>query len=548
VAQRRRFAAALYRTAAFARRTVASVGLGGRVDTMRERVRTRGLRVSRLALQLWPALLLTCALGVACGDDDDDDSDHEPGDHDEPKGGRDGGGGAGGNGGSDGAMPGDKPDASVTVDAGTASGDNVWAMMGYDAKNQYFNPRETKLTVANAPTLAHKWTATIAGFPPGTPAVASTKALPSATGGLYAFNVSDGGVAWMNLDIKGTSSVAYDDGFVYVHASGAMLYKLKAADGAPVWGPVKTYSEINGADGTSSPIVADGKVFVGHSTPNEVRSATPADQTNARGGVFAADAETGVEAWHYFTVELPENGAMVWSTVSVDLTAGVLYATTGNNYTVAGAHSDAFHAVDLASGAGMWSKQVREGDVWVLSMPVSQDTDFGANPILADFGDLKLAAAGDKASAFWAIDRSSGDIVWSRPDLTPSHSPANGGVLNNGAFDGKAFYVMVNAPATMTSTLYALNPKDGSDLWKRDFDRMTWGTLTVANGVLVVPVDTQLHVVKAADGAPLAMFETGGSIAAGGAAIVDGQLIVQSGLSYFGNPKLNNQVHCYAIP
>jgi len=514
------------------------------VDTMRESVGTRGSRASQLAIGLWPALLLTCALGAACGDDDDGDDGHLPGEHDDPKGGRDGGGA--GKGGNDAAMP--KPDASMSGDGGTPPGDNVWTMMGFDAKNQYFNPRETKLSVANAPTLAHKWTATTVGFPPGTPAVAEGKAFVLATGGLYAFNVNDGGTAWMNLDIKGTSSVAYDDGFIYVHATGAMLYKLKAADGMVVWGPVKTYSEVAGADGTSSPIVADGKVFVGHSTPNEVRSATPADQTNARGGVFAADAETGGEAWHYFTVELPENGAMVWSTVSVDVAAGVLYATTGNNYTVAGANSDAFHAIDLAGGAGMWAKQVREGDVWTISVRVSLDTDFGANPILADVGDLKLVAAGDKASAFWAIDRESGEIVWSRPDLTPSHSPANGGVLNNGAFDGKAFYVMVNAPTTVSSTLYALNPEDGSDLWKRDFDRMTWGTLTVANGVLVVPADTQLHVLDASNGAGLAMFETGGSIAAGGAAIVDGQLIVQSGLSYFGNPTMNNQVHCYAIP
>ena len=67
--------------------------------------------------------------------------------------------------------------------------------------------------------------------------------------------------------------------------------------------------------------------------------------------------------------------------------------------------------------------------------------------------------------------------------------------------------------------------------------------------MLVVPADTQLHVLNAADGSSLAMFETGGSIAAGGAAIVDGQVIVASGLTYFvGAPKFNNQIHCYALP
>jgi polyvinyl alcohol dehydrogenase (cytochrome) len=197
----------------------------------------------------------------------------------------------------------------------------------------------------------------------------------------------------------------------------------------------------------------------------------------------------------------------------------------------------------------LWSKQVRADDQWVLSKPTSQDTDFGANPILADFGGKKLVAAGDKGAAFWALDRETGDILWSRPDLTSSHAPANGGMLNNGAFDGKRFYVISNSPADMTSTLYALNPADGSDIWKHDFDRITWGAPSVANGVLVVPVDTQLYVMDAATGEPITMFETGGSIAAGAAAIVDGKIIVQSGLQYpLSTPTNNNQVHCYALP
>jgi polyvinyl alcohol dehydrogenase (cytochrome) len=423
-------------------------------------------------------------------------------------------------------------------------------MMGYDAKNQYFNPKETKLTVDNAASLDKAWTATIAGFPPGTPAVAEGMVFVLATGGTYAFKLSDGSVAWMKTDIVGTSSIAYEDGFLYLHANPkGQLYKLKASDGSVVWGPVATYTDVGGTDGTSSAIVADGKVFAGHSTSNEIFPAAPTDQTDARGGVFAANAETGEEVWHYYTVDLPENGAMVWSSVSIDLEAGVLYASTGDNYTVAGDQSDAIHAVDLKSGMRLWSTQVRAGDQWTLSKPTSLDTDFGANPILAEFGGKKLVAAGDKGAAFWAIDRESGVILWSREDLTASHSPANGGVLMNGAFDGKRFYVISNSPTEMTSTLFALNPEDGTDIWKHDFDRVTWGAPTVANGVLVVPVDTQLHVLDAATGDELTMFETGGSIAAGGAAIVDGKIIVQSGLQYpFSTPTPNNQVHCYALP
>jgi len=74
---------------------------------------------------------------------------------------------------------------------------------------------------------------------------------------------------------------------------------------------------------------------------------------------------------------------------------------------------------------------------------------------------------------------------------------------------------------------------------------------TVANGVLVVPINQELHVLNAATGAELTMFDTGGSIAAGGAAIAQGKVVVGSGLQYlFGGASAinNNQVLCYGLP
>jgi len=527
----------------------------GRVELGVCRTRRASLRAAltsvgprrRFAAALLFLSLALVPLAVGCGDDDSG-SDQEPGGNDKPK---DAGGSSGGKKDAGSAMrdaaTGGGKDAAISV---PPDGKGVWAMMGYDVKNQYFNPQEKTLTVDNAAMLDKVWTATVAGFPPGTPTVAEGKVFVLATGGTYAFNLSDGSVAWMKTDIIGTSSIAYEDGFLYLHANPkGQLYKLKASNGDVVWGPVATYTDVGGTDGTSSAIVADGKVFAGHSTSNEIFPAVPTDQTEARGGVFAANAETGEEVWHYYTVELPENGAMVWSSVSVDLEAGVVYASTGDNYTVAGDNSDAIQAIDLKSGMRLWSTQVRVGDQWSVSKPTSQDTDFGANPILAELGGKKLVAAGDKGAAFWALDRESGEILWKREDLTPSHTPANGGVLMNGAFDGKRFYVVSNSPTDMTSTLFALNPEDGTDVWTHPFDKMTWGAPTVANGVLVVPVDAQLYVMNAATGDVITMFETGGSIAAGGAAIVDGKIIVQSGLQYpFGTPTNNNQVHCYALP
>jgi outer membrane protein assembly factor BamB len=371
-----------------------------------------------------------------------------------------------------------------------------------------------------------------------------------ATGGTYAFALADGKMIWSRTDLVGTASVAYDNGFIYVHESAANLYKLNAADGKTVWGPVKTYTHAN-ADGTSSPIVSGGKVIVGHSCGTAEIGFDPTALSSSHGGVFAADVETGMEAWHYWTTggpDTPENGAMVWSTVSV--ADGVVYAGAGNNYTMTGMHSDAIHAIDLASGMVKWVKQVRGGDTWSLTGGAGgEDTDFGANPIIADVNGKKIVADGDKGSAFWALDRDTGTVLWSRTDLSGSHFAANGGVLNNGAFDGQFFYVVSNDPTPATSILHKLDPADGKDAVPPvTFPKITWGAPSLANGLLLVPVDNELVIMKASDLTEIKRFDTGGTIAAGAAAIVDGKIVVKSGLQYpLGTVVDNNQIRCYGL-
>jgi hypothetical protein len=122
-------------------------------------------------------------------------------------------------------------------------------------------------------------------------------------------------------------------------------------------------------------------------------------------------------------------------------------------------------------------------------------------------------------------------------------------VLNNGAFDGQHFYVISNDPTGRQSMLHKLDPNDGKDVWPMiTYPKMTWGMPSLANGLLVVPVDNELVIINAATGAELKRFDTGGSIAAGAAAIVDGKIVVQSGLEYpLGTPMPNNEIRCYGL-
>jgi polyvinyl alcohol dehydrogenase (cytochrome) len=447
------------------------------------------------------------------------------------------------------AGPGEVPEVHKTVSA-----TGFWPQMGYDERNGYFSPTEKILTVANAPTLEMKWRFAIpaAGFPPGTPIVADEKVYVMATGGTYAINLKDGTQAWAREDLKGTATMAYEDGFVFAHVySPPSLYKLNAKTGKTVWGPVATY-DLKGADGTSSPIIGGDNVYIGHSTLLEVGMSMEIEV--ARGGVAAVNKMTGVLEWQYFTVSgTDENGAMVWSSVGVDVAGGTVYAGSGNNYTLGGLHSDAIHAIDIGTGLRQWATQVRADDIWSIQMLNGPDADFGANPIIADIAGRKVVADGDKGGSFWVMDRETGAILWKRENLGSSRSLNNGGVLMNGAFDGKYFYVVSNQPdGPGAAMLHALDPaRMGADAWPPiNLPKLTWGAPSVANGVLVVPNDDDVHVFEAATGRELTRFNVGGTIAGGSAAIVDGKIVVQSGMNYMfaQGAKNNNSISCYGLP
>jgi outer membrane protein assembly factor BamB len=432
-----------------------------------------------------------------------------------------------------------------------ASAPDEWTMMGGDARNRYFNAGEDVLSVANAGTLVEKWRFTVLGYPPGSPVIADGKVFVMATGGSYALDLQSGAKLWERLDLSGTASVAYDGGFVYLHTRAAELHKVDAATGMTVWGPKKTY-DLASCDGTSSPIVGAGKVVVGHSCgAREVTNSA----AGSRGGLTAHDTETGDKVWQHFTVPASgEDGAMVWSSVAIDVAAGTVFATTGNNYTVGGANSDSIRALDLASGEmpAKWVTQVRQNDVWsYVGGGSGEDSDFGANPILAEVDGRDVVAAGDKAAAFWMLDRETGAILWSRDDLSASHNAANGGVLMNGAFDGRHFYVVSNDPDAGASVLHKLDPANGgSSVWTKTYPDVTWGAPSLANGVLLVPINEELLVLNAETGDTLTSFNTGGTIGGGAAAIAQGRVVVKSGLTFIfaDNAINNNEVICYGLP
>jgi polyvinyl alcohol dehydrogenase (cytochrome) len=400
-------------------------------------------------------------------------------------------------------------------------------MLGHDLRSSYTNPAESTLTTANVHELRPLWGFEARGQVYGAPAVVDGVVYVSSTGGLYAFRADTGAMLWENLQISATSSLTYRDGTLYVHDFGAALRALDAATGQQKWAAETDAHPL--ATGLSSPVVFERYVIVGISSNEIVR-----EGATFRGGVAAFDRDSGEQLWRDYTEQPPHNGAAVWSTVSIDTEARVVFAGSGQNYTgEAGPGSDAIFALDLDSGARLWTTQTVEGDVFTPINPGGPDADFGANPILfeAEIDGVRraLVGAGQKNGMFWTLDRRTGDVVWNRM-LGPG-SPLTGGVLNNGGFDGTHILVANNDPAAGHGTLFALDPSDGTIAWQRELAGWVWAPITTANGVGFVASDKDLHAFDIATGADLFVYPTQGTIACT-ASIAGGRVYFGSGLQH----------------
>jgi polyvinyl alcohol dehydrogenase (cytochrome) len=268
---------------------------------------------------------------------------------------------------------------------------------------------------------------------------------------------------------------------------------------------------------------------VGGSSIEEVTT-EPGAAASFRGFVLAMNKRDGTNAWKKLTVEPPSNGATIWSTLSVDEAAGVVFASTANNYTgVASDTSDAFLALALAgSPSFLWKQQMVEGAVFTSRQSNGNpEADFGANPILFEVGGRKLAAGGNKGGDFWVLDRSNGAIV-RRRNLGPG-SEFKGGIFNSGAWDGRRLLVAVNA--LTSATLVALDPLTLDIVWERPVTGPLYSPISVAGGVGFFGMNTTLQAFDTATGDVLFEFATEGTIATA-PAIAEGYVVFGSGMSW----------------
>jgi polyvinyl alcohol dehydrogenase (cytochrome) len=270
-------------------------------------------------------------------------------------------------------------------------------------------------------------------------------------------------------------------------------------------------------------------------------------------------------------------GAPIWSTPTVDVEAGVIYAATGNSYSdVEQPGSNAVIAFDLESGAIHWKSQVREADNYVIGCPVGincpedpgPDFDFGSSPIIRALPDGgRILLVGDKGGVAYGLDPDAqGEVLW---ETKVGAGSALGGIQWGSAADEEVFYVAVSdyigRPNERRPGLNALRIADGEVVWHTPAPAPSCSfagagcSNSLSAAISMIPgvifsgsLDGYLRAFSSSDGSLLWGYDTarlyetvngqlarGGSLDAGGPVIAGGMLFATSGYGRFGREPGN---------
>jgi polyvinyl alcohol dehydrogenase (cytochrome) len=442
----------------------------------------------------------------------------------------------------------------------------------------------------------------------GQPSVRDGSVLvPTTAGALYALDMSTGCTDWaFKADAGIRASVTLgegkDAGAMYFGDERANVYAVDARTGKLIW-------KVHPADHLATTISATPRYYRGtlyqtFSSAEEVFAGSPQYPCcTFRGSVVALDAASGRKLWQSFTIpDEPKpvgkteggaqsygpSGAGVWSTPTIDEQLGVLYVATGDNYSAPPtATSDAVLAMDLKTGALLWSAQLTDKDAYNVGCGTPQrtncpqapgpDFDFGQPPILVHLGGARRALViAQKSGMAHALDPDrKGQILW---QTRVGRGSALGGSQWGSASDGEKLYVAVSdititgaAPDPKAALgmrfsldpnvgggLYALDLRTGKTLWTSQPDHCpperTACSPAQSAAVTVIPgavfsgsVDGHLRAYSTQAGQVLWDFDTeqefptvngkpahGGSIDVGGPVVVGGMVLVGSGYGLWG--------------
>jgi quinohemoprotein ethanol dehydrogenase len=350
------------------------------------------------------------------------------------------------------AKSGDVTEARVTSEAN--DGDN-WLLNGRTFDEQHFSPLK-QITDQNADKLGLAWSLDVdsaVGVVAEPIVVDGVIYVSAPLSKVYAVDAASGNLLWkfdpkirLNQAINGSYSartnggVAVWGGKVYVGTGDCRLIAMDAAAGKQVWEASVCDATQTGI--TGAPHVAKGRILMGYNGSDD----------GVRGALVAYDADTGKEAWRFWTV--PGNPTRPYETKALEM------------------------AAKTWSGTDSW--KIGGGDVWnaITYDPVTDLVIFGTAGAGVDYGELSsIQVTGDKlfAGCIIAVNADTGEYVWHFQTSSPGLQTENNHILMADlVLDGASRHVAMTAPKN--GFFYVLDAKSGKLLSAKPLVKVAWAT------------------------------------------------------------------------
>ena len=484
----------------------------------------------------------------------------------------------------------------------------AWNGWGADVANTRFQPTMAGLTADQIPRLKLKWAF---GYPHGVSAAAGQPTIASGrifvgtdTGYIYSLEGATGCVYWSfraKASVRSAlslGSVNGDSGVstkyaVFFGDAKANVYALDASTGKLLWST--RVEDHFTARITGSPVLYGGRLYVPVSSFEEFAAAArDYPCCTFRGSVVALDADSGRQIWKTYVIPQEPKptrknsagiqlfapaGASVWNAPTVDVERNAIYFGTGDSESEpAVPTSDAVIALDMATGAVLWTFQATEKDSFLLGcdVPAKQrsdncpkavgpDWDFGASPILRSLPEgHRILLAAQKSGNIFALDPDRhGALLWKVNVETKQPRP-NPVLVWGGAADEQQAYFGLTSGG-----MVAVRLTDGARVWftpmvakhaSADRAGMSAAATAIPGVVFVGGWDGTLHALSTKDGRKLWEFPTarkfatvnkveakGGSFGATGPTIAGGMLFIGSGYGVFGDDIPGNVLLAFSI-
>ena len=495
--------------------------------------------------------------------------------------------------------------SSTAAPSPTAPAWNAWGV-GLDNR-RFQTANAAGLSAADIPRLRLKWAFGFDGAVTmrSQPAVYGGRVFAgSQDGTVVALDASSGCVYWSTVaaaQIRSGITVAAVNStpMVFFGDVSGQVYAIDATTGNPLW--QLAADSHPAAIITSTPAYYAGRLYVGVASFEEASAVDPQYVCcTFRGSVIAIDAKTGKVVWKAYTMSDASrpgkptrrgvktsgpSGAGIWSSPTLDPEHGVIYVTTGDNYSdPPTATSDAVLALSLDTGRLLWSQQMTKGDAFNSSCPLPDKTscpdsdgpdfDFGASAVLVRLAEGRRALiAGQKSGMLYALDPDRrGERVW---QSRVGKGGVLGGIQWGMASDGSRIYVALSdvgfsrtRQANSNNDVSMIDPKQGGGIFafRTDNGERLWFTPPPGCGdrrpcspaqsqavsgmpgtVFSGSMDGHLRAYSTEEGKLLWDYDTardfvtinavrgaGGSLDAGGPVIAGGMLFVGSGYGQWG--------------